>query len=165
MFSTVASRNNPAALHGQTVGGPLYIFLEPPRSVSQVRWYLDALDKVYTTETAAPWELLGGRPWDTVATRVSDGQHRVLASITFTDDTTGFVDAIFSVRNGNQVAARALNQAATPFLEDNSTSSVTAQAESQVLPWSLFGGTCGVVIALVVVLIVINNKKSAVERV
>jgi len=164
MFSTVPARTNPVALHGQVVKGPLYVFLDPPRSIAQVRFYLDAMDRVYTTETAAPWDLLGGRVWDTVASRVTEGEHRILAAITFTDDTTGFVDAIFTVRNGVQAAARAIEKASTPFLENSTAPAITVE-QPHVVPWSLFGGACGVVIILVVALIFINRKTAApVER-
>jgi len=160
MFSTVPARTSPTALHGQVVKGTLYIFADPPRAISQVRWYLDAMDKVYTTETAAPWDLLGGRPWDTLASRITEGEHRILASITFTDDTTGYVDAIFTVRNGVQ-AARAIEQVTSAFLENSTAPSVTVE-QPQVVPWSLFGVSCGVVVILVVGLIVVNSKTAVV---
>jgi hypothetical protein len=165
VFSTAPTRATPLPLHGQVVRGNLYIFVDPPRSISQVRWYLDAMDRVYTTETAAPWDLLGGRVWDTVASRVTEGDHRIGAAITFTDDTTGFVDATFTVRNGAQaaVAARAVEKASTPFLENSTAPALTVE-EPHVVPWSLFGGTCGVVIILVVALIFVNRKTASVER-
>jgi len=162
VFSTAPTRTNPTALHGQVVAGPLYIFVDPPRAISQVRWYLDGMDRVYTTETAAPWDLLGGRVWDTVASRIAEGEHRVLASITFSDDTNGYVDAIFTVRNGVQ-AARALVQASSAFLENSTAPSVTVE-QAHVVPWSLFGVSCGVVVILVVGLVFVNRKTAVMER-
>jgi len=122
------------------------------------------MDHVYTTETATPWDLLGGRVWATVGSKVTEGNHRILAAITFTDATTGFVDAIFTVRNGVQAAAsRAVETASTPFLE-NSTAPSTTVVQPQVLPWSLFGGASGLVIILVVTLIIVNRKTARLER-
>jgi len=163
MVSSSAQLTTPQPLHGQVVSGSsLFIFLDPPRSVSQVRWYLDSLDRVFTTETAAPWELLGGRSWDTVASRVTNGPHRIVAAITFTDRSTGYVDAMFNVLN--QVQTRAIESASTAFLE-NSTAPSETVVIPHTLPWALFGTTSGIVVILIVVLIVMSNKsKSLTER-
>jgi len=163
LLSSSAQLTNPQPLHGQVVSGSsLFVFLDPPRSISQVRWYLDNTDRVFTVETAAPWELLGGRSWDTVASRVSNGPHRIIAAITFTDKTSGHVDAMFNVLN--QVQARAVERISTAFLE-NSTAPSETVVIPHTLPWALFGTSAGIVVILIVVLIVMSNKsKPLTER-
>jgi hypothetical protein len=164
MVSAASNRANPAALHGLTVGGSnLYVFVDPQGGIQQVRWYLDNTASVFTTETAAPWDLLGGRPWDTVGSRVTDGQHKIIAAITFTDGSSGYVDSTFTVRNGNNVA-RAHEQTAAQFVDSNPNSNMTGTpvyTESHVVPWSLFGTTVAVIIALSVVIGVMDKKKKA----
>jgi hypothetical protein len=165
MVSATANRANPAALHGLNVGGSnLYVFVDPQGGIQQVRWYLDNTGSVFTTETAAPWDLLGGRPWDTVGSRVTDGQHKIIAAITFTDGSNGYVDAIFNVRNGNNVA-RATEKTQTEFVDSNPNTNSTGTpvyTESHVVPWSLFGTTVAVIIALSVVIGVMDKRKKAV---
>jgi hypothetical protein len=162
LVAATTTRANPVPLHELNVGGSnLYIFVDPPAGIQQVRWYLDDTSKVFTTETTAPWELLGGRPWDTIGARVTDGQHKIIAAITFTDGTNGYVDAIFTVRNGN-TAARALDKTSAAFTDGNAT---TVYTENQVVPWSLFGTTLAVVVVLSVVIGVMGKKnKNHVER-
>jgi len=160
--STSPKRTNPIALHGQSVAGSLYVFLSPATNVSQVRWYFDATDHVFTTETVSPWDLLGGRPWDTLGTRIPDGQHRLIASMTFTDGRTGYIDAIFLLKNGVAPRNAAVEKIASSFF-DNTTDVSTAEP-STVVPWSLFGVSCGVVVILFVGLIVISNKTPPLER-
>jgi len=164
-----ASRDhaNPVPLHNLNVGGAnLYIFVDPPVGIQQVRFYLDSMDKVFTTETITPWDLLGGRPWDTIGSRVADGQHRILAAITFADGTNGYVDATFTVRNGNNnnnnnnnaAANRALEKSAVSF-SDNTATTTTVVTENHIVPWSLFGTTMTVIVALSVVIGVMDKKK------
>jgi len=152
VVSNSASRSNPVPLHDlSVVGSQLYILLDPPTNVLQVRWYLDQPNQVFTTETAAPFDLRGGRSWD--STSVPDGQHRIIASITFTDGTIGSVDATFNVKNGansKAVRATAIQGSETTFVETTPTQSPDA---STVVPWSLFGVACAVIVALVIAVI------------
>lgn len=161
VVSATPNRANPVALHNLNVGGSsLYIFVDPAGGIQQVRWYLDSMDKVFTTETSAPWELLGGRPWDTIGSRVSDGQHKILAAITFNDGTSGYVDATFNVRNGNaNNVARAVDKTTISFTDSTASNATNVLTENQVVPWSLFGTTVAVIIALSVVIGVMENKK------
>jgi len=158
VISANSKRTNPVPLHALTIGGSaLYVFVDPAPAVSQVRWYLDDTTKVYTTETSQPWDFLGGRTWDTVGTKIPDGRHRIVASLTFLDGTSGYVDAIFTVKN-NLPPARATQNSNMAFGATNGTST-NVSTDNQVLPWSLFGSTCVVIIVLSVVLGVINKKK------
>jgi len=166
VVSATPDRANPVPLHNLNVGGSnLYILVDPPVGIQQVRFYLDAMDRVFTTETATPWDLLGGRPWDTTASQ--NGQHRILAAITFTDGTNGYVDATFNVRNGNNNnngANRALEKSAVSFAENTATTTVVV-TENHILPWSLFATTLVAIVALSVVLGVMEKKKkNVVER-
>jgi len=163
LVSSTANRANPVPLHNLNVGGSsLYVLVEPPAGIRQVRWYLDNPANVFTTETSAPWDLLGGRPWDTVGSRVTDGQHKIIAAITFSDGTNGYVDATFNVRNGNNVA-RALSNTAAQYADSNpntNTSGATpVLTENNIVPWSLLGTTVAVIIALSVVVGVMDKKK------
>jgi len=164
VISASSKRTNPVPLHALTIGGSaLYVFIDPAPAVSQVRWYLDDTTKVYTTETSGPWDLLGGRTWDTVATKIPDGRHRIVAGLTFLDGTSGYVDAIFNIKNGNQqpVVARATENTNAAFTQSTNGSSTNVVTEDQIIPWSLFGFTCLVIIVLSIVLGVVSKKKSS----
>jgi hypothetical protein len=160
MLSVTANRANPVSLHNQNrvAGSENYIFVDPREGIQQVRWYLDDMSRVFTTETAAPWDFLGGRAWDTVAARVEDGPHRIVASVTFTDGSAGVVDATFTVRNPrNNAAGRATEKNSFTYTENLNT--VTVASENHVVPWSLFGTTVAVIVALSVVIGIIDRKK------
>jgi len=168
LLSSTRNRANSVPLHnGNVVGSDNYIFVEPSGGIQQVRWYLDNMTRVFTTETAAPWEMLGGQRWDTMGNpRVPDGQHRIVAAITFSDGTSGVVDASFNVRNGannnnNNGAGRALERTSVTFTQETTT----VVTENQIVPWSLFGTTVAAIIALSVVIGVMDRKKKTmVER-
>jgi len=166
VVSASTSRDSPIALHGQTLtGASNYIFVNPANSINQVRWFIDRADQVVATETATPFDLSGGRPWD--STSVTDGSHRIIATITFSDGTSGSIDSTFVVRNGAQAAAaRAVAGASDTFVEtgvvnENSTSAATVP-NTLVLPWSLFSVACFVIVVLSVVIVL---KKSTSEHV
>jgi len=158
--SLTANRANPVALHNLVAGGTsLYVFLSPPANIRQVRWYLDDLDRVLTTENFAPWELIGGRPWDTVNSGVRNGVHRIGAAITFTDGQTGYVDSVFTINNPN-APARALEKDSSAFAVTNAPTQ-TVVVENHAVPWSLFGTTVAAIVALSVVIAIVDRKKKA----
>jgi len=133
--------------------------------VTQVRFYLDDMSKVYTTETSAPWDFLGGRPWNTVG-KIDDGKHRIVAALSFSDGTSGYVDSIFNIRNGNQVpVARATQTRNLAFVQTVNSTSTTVVTENQTIPWALFGSTCAVIIVLSIVLGGMRKKKAQEEKV
>jgi len=159
MFSATSNRANPLPLHNQNgiAGSEVYIFVDPPQGIQQVRFYLDNMGRVFTTETIAPWDFLGGRPWDTIGSRVEDGQHRIVAAITFLDGTNGVVDATFNVRNGaNGGAGRALDKDSTAYTDTTET----VVTENQIVPWTLFGTTIAGIIVLSVIIRLMDRKKA-----
>jgi len=164
MVALTPNRANSVALHNLVAGGThLYIFVNPATNIRQVRWYLDDLDRVFTTENFAPWELIGGRPWDTVASGVRNGVHRIAAAITFTDGQTGYVDSVFTINNPNG-PARALEKDSSAFAI-TSAPTQTVIVENQAVPWSLFGTTLAAIVVLSVVLAIVDkNKKAKLER-
>jgi len=168
VVSAASNRANPVPLHDLNVGGAsLYVFVQPETGIQQVRWYLDNTAGVFTTETAAPWELLGGRPWDTIGSRVSNGQHRIIAAITFTDGSNGHVDATFNVRNANNAASRATEKTVVSYEPTNNVTGPTTlvSTQNQIVPWSLFGTSVAVIIVLSIVVGVMDKKKkSTMER-
>jgi len=160
VVSDNAARTNPVSLHGLSVGSQLYVFLNPPAGISQVRWYIDQPNQVFTTETESPFDLRGGRPWN--STTLSDGQHRIIAVITFSDDTSGSIDATFTVKKvAPDGAARAVAASTEAFVEPATSTSEGSSQVTPVVPWSLFGVACAVIVALVIVLIVKINNSAA----
>jgi hypothetical protein len=178
LVSNVATRVSPVPLHMLTVGGDqLYIFLDPPTGVSQVRFYLDRTDQVFSTETAAPFDFRAGFPWN--SSGVINGQHRIVAAISFADGGNGSVDATFNVVNAATVPGATVPGAATVraaatvaetsvFVDGSNASSIPTSHStplSLVVPWSLFGLTGVVIIVLIVVLVKTDNNLPMAERV
>jgi len=166
LVSASADHLLPVALHGLTVGGAsLFIFLNPSDGISQVRWYLDRTDLVFWTETTVPFDFNDGRAW--VSTTVADGSHRIIAAITFADGTSGSIDATFSVNNGVVKAnpALAVDGGSDPFVdqattvtENGSTNSESKTQIDSIVPWSLFGVGCAVIVVLSTLIVLKKNS-------
>jgi len=94
--------------------------------------------------------------------------HRIVAAMTFTDGSTGYVDAYFNIKNGVQTtptAASAIAEAPVVIME-NSTSTVVEYSESpNTIPWALFGVSCGAIVILAITLVVVNKRPTSGERV
>jgi len=94
--STSSNLSGAIALEGATVEGDLYVFTGPDAGVSRV---IFSVDGVYAnTEGAAPFELrVGGAPLDT--SKLSPGQHEIIANIQLSDGSTELVSAVFTVQS------------------------------------------------------------------
>jgi len=165
MVSASANRANPSALHGQPVSGSnAYVFLEPAGNrIIEVRWFVDQTNLVVTVDDSAPYELYSNRAWDT--TQLSDGTHRVVAVISFADNTTGNIDATVTVRNGNNqqqnigMAGAAVERASDTYTETATVNAVGPIVPKEV-PWTLFGVAAIVAVILIVVVIVKSRSTS-----
>jgi len=157
--STSPLRTSPVPLHAQPIRGSLYVFLAPlDPNIVEVRWYIDQTDIVVSTTTTAPYDLFGTRAWDT--TTLPDGTHRVSALLSFSDGTTGSVDATVFIRN---TAAPAVTASATA---DNSQTYVDSATITEVkplvspaIPWSLFA--IAVVVAGILLVVIVYKIKVA----
>jgi len=165
MVSASADRTNPVALHGLTVNGAgPYVFLDPAgNTIIEVRWFVDQTNLVVTVDDSAPYELYPNRPWDT--TPLTDGTHRVVAVISFADNTTGNIDATVTVRNGNNqqqnigMAGAAVERASDTYTETATVNAVGPIVPKEV-PWTLFGVAAIVAVILMVVVIVKSRSTS-----
>jgi hypothetical protein len=166
MASSSPDKANPVTLHGQTVmGSGPYVFLEPAgNTIIEVRWFVDQTNLVVTVDDSAPYELYSNnRAWDT--TQLSDGTHRVVAVISFADNTTGNIDATVTVRNGNNqqqnigIAGAAVERASDTYTETATVNAVAPIVPKEV-PWTLFGVAAIVAVILIVVIIVKSRSTS-----
>jgi len=148
-------RTAPAPLHAQTVRGPLYVFMQPTDNIVEVRWFIDQTDLVVSTVSTAPYDLYPGRAWDT--TTVTDGTHRLMALVAFSDGTTGTIDATLLVRNGATVAAA--NTRASESFVDSATIAENKPVVPSAVPWTLFA--IAILIAVVLLVVVLFQVRSA----
>jgi len=151
LVSSNPTRTNAIPLHGQTVrGSSLYVFLSSNDQIMEARWFVDQNDLVVTTATQAPFELQPGRAWDT--TTLTDGVHRVMVLIAFSDQAIGTIDATITIRNGVPVAAAALSKPSDSFVESGTVTEVQPTVPSAV-PWALFAFAAVTAVILIIVVI------------
>lgn len=105
-YSASNDRSGSARLHGATISGTVYVFLDDPELLGDnlTKFYLDGGVAPEQTEDAIPWDFKGGggvgptaNPWDT--TEVIDGPHQIAAEILLKDGNTVVVTADFEVSN------------------------------------------------------------------
>jgi len=90
------------ALEGATAEGYLYIFTGPDAGVSRVIFSVDGV--VANTERVAPYELqVGKAALDT--SKLSPGQHEIMADIQLTDGSTELVSALFTIPSADDSSA------------------------------------------------------------
>jgi len=164
MVSASSDRANPSTLHGRTLSGSsAYVFLDPAGNrITDVRWFVDQTNMVVTVDDSAPYELYPNRAWDT--TQLEDGAHRVVATVTFADGTTGNIDATVTVRNGNQqqnmgIAGAAVERASDTYVETATVNAVGPIVPKEV-PWTLFGVSAIVAVILIVVIVAKSRSTS-----
>jgi len=152
MVSSNAQRTVASPLHAQTVrGSSLYVHLNPSDGITEVRWFVDQTDLVVTTTTVAPFDLYPGRAWDTTA--LSDGTHRVMAAIAFTDGTLGTIDATVAVRNSGPIVAAAVVKPSDAYVESATVTQVEPTIPAAV-PWSLFAVAVFAAVALIIAIVI-----------
>jgi unsaturated chondroitin disaccharide hydrolase len=98
MYSTAANRSSPRVLAGATVRGSVYAFVSPKVAVSRVAFYLDGV--LRRTDTAAPWDFVGGSAatataWNTAT--LTKGKHTVRAVVTRTAGGSATINSTFTV--------------------------------------------------------------------
>jgi len=164
VLSNSPARAAPVPLHSFNVAGSqVFIFLDPSSGISQVRWYLDQPGQVLATENVSPFDFHGGRPWN--STETPDGQHRIIAALTFSDGATGTVDATFNIGNAptqQPLRVAAVSKASDSYVEPGTTAGNSLPAG--LIPWSLFGGAFGIVAILGVIIVVMGKGETRAER-
>jgi len=152
VVSNTATRVTPVPLHGTIVkGSNLYLFVDPSDGLTEVRWFLDQENTVINVASTAPYEFYPGNSWDT--TVLSDGSHRVLAQLLFSDGTSGSIDATVTVNNAQPKAAAAVEKASDVYVE-SATITEKEPVVPTAVPWSLFGVSVAVAVGLLGVVII-----------
>ena len=104
--SASADRPGPQPLEGATLAGKAYVFSLPDTGVTEVKFWLDNPTMTGTpsmTERSAPYDFAGGaksgaaNPLATTA--LSNGQHKITASVLFSDGHREVTTATFTVDN------------------------------------------------------------------
>ena len=95
--SDESDRDPSADLHGATISGPKYVFLDDPGTLAdQVKFYLDEV--FVNTENYIPWDFKKGTfAWDT--TTETNGEHEIRAQITKTSGEHVSVSSTFTIDN------------------------------------------------------------------
>ncbi len=138
VYSTSASRSNPAALNGAVVSGGIYVFLTPETNITgDVLFYIDNVSgsgTAYKTESNAPYDLAGtntsngsAAPYNTA--QLSNGTHTVTVRL----NTNTVLTSTFTVANSSSTPAP------TVTLTTNPTS--ITQGQSSTLTWSSTNAT------------------------
>ncbi len=105
-YSSSPDRSNPSVLVGETIGGPVYVFLDDPSLMidDQVEFFLDGA--LIQTENSIHWDFKGSagvgpadpaHPWNTAT--ASPGSHTILARALLTNGETINVTADFTISN------------------------------------------------------------------
>lgn len=105
LISKSSDRSSPFSLDGASLQDIVYIFISPDTGVAQVDFYLDSLPPASprVTERKAPFDFnataqdLTAKPFDTNS--IPDGQHSVYAQVSYSNGTSEFVSAVFTVEN------------------------------------------------------------------
>lgn len=107
-YSPNNDRSNSARLHGATIGGVVYVFLDDPEQKidDQVNFYLDGAFE--RTENYIHWDFKGSggadptdpaNPWDTQDPLIPNGSHTIKATASLLDGNTVNVTATFDISN------------------------------------------------------------------
>lgn len=106
LVSQLPDRSDPVALHGASVDGAVYVFLQSGLATERVQFYLDDPD-----QSGPPWKIEGKAPYDfegtTLAglatafdtTPLDDGAHVISAAVEFPDGETALVAGMFYIVN------------------------------------------------------------------
>jgi hypothetical protein len=106
LVSQFADRTDPVALHGASLDGLAYVFLDSGLAIERVWFYLDDPD-----QSGPPWKIEGKVPYDFAGTTLSgsataydtttldDGAHLISAAVEFPDGETALVAGMFYVVN------------------------------------------------------------------
>jgi len=158
LVSVSPSHTNPVALHAQPIRGSLYVFLGPvDPTITSVKWYIDQTDLVVSTTSTAPFDLFTSRAWDT--TTFADGTHRVMALMTYSDGTTGSVDATVFIQNAAPAVATQANADNSQTFIDSATVTEVKPLVSPAVPWSLFA--VAIVVAGILLVVIVYKAKVA----
>jgi N-acetylneuraminic acid mutarotase len=121
MVSGSPDRSAPEPLHGMSVTGDIFVFLNSGLSISQVLFYLDDDDQSgppARVEGKAPYDLAGTRLDGTAnalhTTDLTDGAHSISAVVDTPDGESAVVAATFFV--GNDTAALAFTTRTMAFV-------------------------------------------------
>ncbi len=91
--SASSNLSGSTVLEGAEVEGDVYVFTGPDTGVSKVTFSIDG--DVTHTESRAPFEFVGGSPYDT--SQLSSGEHEITAEFQLNDGSTEIVSAIFTI--------------------------------------------------------------------
>lgn len=108
LVSGSPDRSESVQLAGQTVTGPVFVFVPTRSGIARVQFYLDDPEMTgppERIERAPPFDLAAtaldaaqtANPFD--STRLADGKHTLTAALILTDATTKVVQATFNVYN------------------------------------------------------------------
>jgi hypothetical protein len=108
-YSQSANRSNSVRLHGATISGTVYVFLDDPELLgdNQTEFYLDGIGPLMT-DNYLQWDFKGStgilpthpaNPWYTTNPPVSNGPHTITARILLKDGNTVNVTADFTISN------------------------------------------------------------------
>ncbi len=111
LVTTSPSLLGAVSLDGAIVSGDIYVLTGPDTGVSKVTFSVDGVGS--HTETKAPYELVGGSPYD--ASQLSPGQHELTAKMYLSDGSTESITADFTV----------------PSIYDDTDSSTTDSTENE----------------------------------
>jgi hypothetical protein len=134
LLSSSPNRVEPVPLAGTTVGGEIYVFVEPEGGVSEVAFYLDDPDRSgapVQVERSAPYDLAGTNgdgtavPFDTAS--LPDGSHEVTAEVERSDGSSEVVSASLTVANVSP--ALAFSPESLSFTVEEGSGAVAQTAE------------------------------------
>ncbi len=132
LVSRFPDRSEGVALAGQSLSGPIYVFVPSRGTITQVAFELDG--SLYSVERSRPFDLNGtvddgtARPWSPAG-----GRHTVTARITFDGDEVRTLSATLSVpveSTTNTTAPTATTQPATTTAAPATTTAVAPAVRS-----------------------------------
>jgi hypothetical protein len=127
LISSAPDRSRATGLDGQSLSGPIYVFVAPTSGSARVTFFLDG--SAYRTERHAPFDFNGtgpdgGRPWS-----ATTGGHTIVAKITTKRWAVRTISASFSVGASTSAPAGTTAPAST-------TAPATTTARPSTVPSS-----------------------------
>lgn len=131
LVSRTADRSAAQSLAGSTASGPVWIFVPHDASISRIDFSIPSIGYQHR-ERYAPWELAGGRAFDTRS--LPNGTHIVRAHIRHKKGVTSTTSATFQVSNATEpsVPTTAPKATATSVPSTSAPTSTTSSPTSTI---------------------------------
>jgi parallel beta-helix repeat protein len=127
LVSRFPDRSEAVALAGQSLSGPIYVFVPSRRTITQVAFELDG--SPHSLETSRPFDFNGtaddgtAKPWSPTA-----GRHTITARITLKDGEVRTLSAAFSVPVQSSTTTASSTTTTQPTITTTTTAPTTTTA-------------------------------------